>query len=89
MVALNVPLVVPPGCTLEQVRQWSMACATGKHNQCGGRVINPDPTATGENTALPCQCTICADKPSHQDNGKGGRPWKNPVEAPRPIEEET
>lgn len=66
-----------------------MACATGKHTPCQGRVINPDPDATGENTTLPCGCVVCQDKPSHKDNGKGGRPFKDPAEAARRREEES
>ncbi|MBG0818267.1 hypothetical protein [Planomonospora sp. ID82291] len=72
MAVRNVTFVVPPGLTVDDLRTWSMACATGKHGTCKGYRINPDPAATGEDTSLPCDCSIC----THTPGGGGGRPYK-------------
>ncbi|GAA2410808.1 MULTISPECIES: hypothetical protein [Nonomuraea] len=78
MVSANASIVPPPGQPREVLETWSFACATGNHDECKGRRINPDPDCDPDDVALPCGCTVNSH---HEGQTKGrGRPRKTTAE---------
>ncbi|GAA2691732.1 hypothetical protein GCM10010412_082200 [Nonomuraea recticatena] len=77
MVSANASIVPPPGYTSEALAAWSYACATGQHDACRGRRLNPDPDCDPDDIWLPCDCPIDGH---HDGQAKRGRPRKTPVD---------
>ncbi|MEV1002640.1 hypothetical protein [Nonomuraea sp. NPDC050202] len=74
---VNPDVVIPAGYTLADLDTWSNVCATGKHEDCTGRYINPDPDCPVEMIELPCACGVCNHDQAPAK--KRGRPRKTPA----------